>query len=292
MTAELAPTASVTRLLPALAALLPLTALSAPAAALDVSVFPANPRLGDTLTVVAETDTPNAPTIAANGRTYEMFPVGSNRYRAFLPTTPLESPGVRSLQVRGDGTTVTESVQVGDRSFPIQEIWLSPSVNAIRGTDYEFDLVEAFKQTVTPDRLWSGTFRPPSDGPVTTTFGVRRYYNGEWAENYYHRGIDYAAPQGAPVVAAANGRVALVGRVSEGFELHGNTVGIDHGQGVTTIYIHLSRIDVREGQMVRAGEVIGGIGSTGISTGPHLHWGFYVNGEAVDPLPWQRRGLK
>jgi murein DD-endopeptidase MepM/ murein hydrolase activator NlpD len=194
--------------------------------------------------------------------------------------------------VRGDGTTQTVSVMVGDRDFPIQEIWLSPSVNAIRGTDYEFDRVAAFKRTVTPERLWNGTFLHPSDGPITTSFGVRRYYNGEWAEDYYHRGLDYAAPQGAPVVAAADGRVTLIGRVSEGFELHGNTVGIDHGQGVTTIYLHLSRIDVREGQMVRAGEVIGGIGSTGISTGPHLHWGFYVNGEAVDPFPWQQLGLK
>ena len=80
--------------------------------------------------------------------------------------------------------------------------------------------------------------------------------------------------------------------MAQGFELHGNTVGIDHGQGVTTIYIHLSQIEVQEGQMVEAGERIGRVGSTGISTGPHLHWGLYVNGECVDPAPWLGLGLK
>ncbi|MBO9997902.1 MAG: M23 family metallopeptidase [Cyanobacteria bacterium SID2] len=270
------------------------TVLASSATALEVRVAPDRPRLGDTLSVMVRTDDPDLPhpTVSVNGRTYETFLVGTNRYRAFLPTTPLEAPGTRTLQVSGDGAVETVSVVVSDRSFPIQEIWLSPETNAIEGTDYEFDLVDAFKQLVSPERLWTGPFRPPSDGPVTTVYGVRRYYNGEWAENYYHRGIDYAAPAGAPVLAAARGRVALVGRESQGFELHGNTVGLDHGQGVTTIYLHLSRIDVREGQLVEAGQPIGAVGSTGISTGPHLHWGLYVRGESVDPLPWQSLGLK
>ncbi|MDC0833867.1 M23 family metallopeptidase [Geitlerinema sp. CS-897] len=271
-----------------------LASLTSPAAALEVRVVPDNPRLGDTLSVLVETDGSDgtAPTVTTGGRRYETFAVGTNRYRAFLPTTPLERPGMRRLQVSGDGTVETVSVNVGDRDFPIQEIWLSAETNAIVGTDYEFDRVDAFKQLVTPDRFWTGPFLHPSDGPVTTVYGVRRYYNGEWAGDYYHRGIDYAAATGAPVRAAASGRVALVGRVGQGFELHGNTVGIDHGQGVTTIYLHLSRIDVREGQMVEAGQAIGGVGSTGISTGPHLHWGLYVRGESVDPYPWQRLGLK
>jgi murein DD-endopeptidase MepM/ murein hydrolase activator NlpD len=79
--------------------------------------------------------------------------------------------------------------------------------------------------------------------------------------------------------------------VAEGFELHGNTIGIDHGQGVLSIMIHLSRIDVQEGQRVEAGQVIGAVGSTGASTGPHLHWGLYVHGLSVDPEPWRQRGF-
>ena len=104
--------------------------------------------------------------------------------------------------------------------------------------------------------------------------------------------MDYAAGTGAPVVTPAAGYIRLVGRVSEGFELHGNTVGIDHGQGLLSIMIHLSRIDVNEGDFVRAGQRVGAIGSTGAATGPHLHWGLYMNQVAVDPVPWRYDGFE
>lgn len=266
--------------------------MSAPALALEMRVSPEQPQLGETLSVLIESDAPQAPTVTARGRSYQTFSVGENRYRAFIPTTPLDSPGPFPIRASSGNQRQSQTVSLGDRRFTIQEIWLSPSVNAIQGTDYEFDRMDAFKAIVTPERLWTGSFRHPSDGPISTPYGVRRYYNGEWAENYYHRGFDYAAPMGAPVVATARGRVSLVGTVSQGFELHGNSVGLDHGQGVTSIYIHLSEINVREGQMVEAGDIIGRIGSTGISTGPHLHWGLYVNGESVDPAPWLNLGLK
>ncbi|MDY6939683.1 MAG: M23 family metallopeptidase [Cyanobacteriota bacterium] len=265
------------------------------AMALEARILPANPQLGDTLSAIVETDSVGAasPTLTVNGRVYPTYPIGTNRFRGFIPTTPLESPGRRTIEVAGDGQVKTLAVQVGDRDFPIQEIWLSPEVNAIQGTDYEFDRVDEFRSLVTPDQLWNGIFiQPVVDGWISTVFGVRRYYNGEWAENYYHRGLDYAAATGEPVLAAADGRISLVGRVADGFELHGNSVGIDHGQGVTTMYIHLSEIEVSEGEMVRAGDIVGRVGSTGISTGPHLHWGLYVHGESVDPIPWLERGLK
>lgn len=83
-----------------------------------------------------------------------------------------------------------------------------------------------------------------------------------------------------------------MGRVSEGFELHGNIVGIDHGQGLLSIMIHLSRIDVKEGDFVRAGQRVGAIGSTGAATGLHLHWGLYLNQVAVAPVPWSYDGFE
>jgi len=79
----------------------------------------------------------------------------------------------------------------------------------------------------------------------------------------------------------------LVGREVDGFLVNGNIVGIDHGQGVTTAYLHLSRINVKEGDFVQPGQVIGAIGATGAATGPHLHWGMYVNGLSIDPVPWR-----
>ncbi len=264
-----------------------------PAQALEVQIKPEQPQLGDTISVLIQTDqTGETPSVTVNDKTYPVFEIAPQRYRAFLPTTPLDAPGARTVRVSGEGETRNLAVWVKNRSFPTQSIWLPPGKDDLEGTDREFDLVDAFKATVSPQKFWNGPFVRPNQGEVTTVFGVRRYYNGKFAEDYYHRGVDYGGAQGSPVVAPAPGRVALVGREADGFEIHGNTVGIDHGQGVLSILIHLSRIDVKEGDMVRAGQVVGAVGSTGASTGPHLHWGLYVNGQAVDPSPWRYESLQ
>ncbi len=268
--------------------------LSYPAQALQVRVNPTSAQLGDTLSVQIEIANPEkgTPTVQKGNTTYPVFPVGLNRFRALIPSTPLDQPGTWSIQVQGDGTVETVRVSLGDRDFPTQNIWFSENDAAIEGTDYEFDQVDAFKRLVTPEKFWQGPFLRPSSGYVSTVFGVQRYYNGKFAHDYYHRGVDYAADTGSPVVAPAAGRVALVGLESRGFELHGNTIGIDHGQGVLSIFIHLHTISVREGEMVKPGQVIGTVGSTGASTGPHLHWGLYVHGQAVDPVPWRTTGIE
>lgn len=258
-----------------------------------VQVTPTNPQLGDTISIVIQQlSGDSTPTVTMDGKTYSLFSIGQNKFRALLPTTPLDKPGPRQLQVTAETGVQNLTVNLQNRSFPTQSIWLSPDKNSIEGTDLEFDRVEEFKQLVTTEKFWNGPFLRPNQGPVSTVYGVRRYYNGEFAEDYYHRGVDYADYNGSPVVAPAAGRVALVGLESQGFELHGNTVGIDHGQGVTSIFIHLSRIDVKEGDFVKAGQLIGAVGSTGASTGPHLHWGLYVNGQSVDPAPWRYQGVE
>ena len=172
-----------------------------------------------------------------------------------------------------------------DRAFPTQRINLSGG--GVSATETELNQVAAFKETVSSEKHWQGEFLRPSRGSVSTVFGVRRYYNGDFAENYYHKGVDYAAATGSPVVAPADGEVVLVGRENEGFRVHGNTIGIDHGQGIISIFLHLHDINVEPGQQIAAGEQVGTVGATGISTGPHLHWGVYVNGKAVDPVPWR-----
>jgi murein DD-endopeptidase MepM/ murein hydrolase activator NlpD len=266
-----------------------------PAPAFQVQMMPTSPQLGDTLSVRVQqptTDPATAPSVQYNGKTYPMFAVGANQYRALLPTTPLDQPGTKPIQVINGSQQQTISLSLRDRDFPTQSIWLPPDKEDLTGTDFEFDRIDAFKQLVTPEKYWQGAFLRPSSGSISTTYGVRRYYNGEFAEDYYHRGVDYAAGTGSPVVAPAAGRVALVGREAEGFTIHGNVIGIDHGQGVAGIFVHLSRIDVQEGEMVKAGQVIGAVGSTGISTGPHLHWGLYVQGQAVDPVPWRYDGIE
>lgn len=264
-----------------------------PVLALQVEVTPANPKLGDTLRVMVEYDNPAisaTPQVSVNQQTVQTFLIGSNQFRALLPTTPLDKPGPLTIRVTGGGETKEVAVRLGDRKFSTQSIWVSGKGSD--GTDYEFDQVDAFKKLVTPEKLWRGPFVRPNRGPLTSGYGIRRYYNGVFAKDYYHRGVDYAGATGSPVIAAAPGKVALIGRVSQGFKLHGNTIGLDHGQGVTSIYLHLSQIKVKEGDFVQAGQVIGAVGATGGVTGPHLHWGLYVNGLSVDPAPWFNKGFE
>ena len=267
-------------------------AMGEAAHAYDVTITPSSPQLGDTISVVVQASRGDSlpPTVMANGKEYPSFPLSNNRFRAFVPTSPLDAPGRIVIQVSGQEETRNLAVGLRDRSFRTQRITLRGSGSL--GTDHEFDRVDAFKQLVSPERHWNGSLLRPSQGRVSSEYGVQRYYNGEFAENYYHRGVDYAAATGSPVVAPAAGYIRLVGYVRDGFELHGNTVGIDHGQGLLSIMIHLSRIDVNEGDFVQAGQRVGAIGSTGASTGPHLHWGLYMNGVAVDPVPWRFDGFE
>ncbi|WP_338462233.1 M23 family metallopeptidase [Synechococcus elongatus IITB7] len=261
-----------------------------PTDVLTATVTPIAPRQGDTLQVKIQSSAETPPQVRFGPREIPVFAIGAGQYRALIPTTPLLKPGGYLLTVQGTTQERRIPIEVARRSFPVQRIWLPPGKSNL-GTDLEFDRVAEFKALVTPELFWNGPLRRPAPGRISTVYGVRRYYNGVFAEDYFHRGLDYADATGTPVRAPAAGRVALVGYEQQGFEVHGNTVGIDHGQGIASILIHLNRINVREGQFVQAGEVIGTVGNTGASTGPHLHWGFYVLGESVDPTPWLQGGL-
>ncbi len=262
--------------------------------ALQAMLKSSTPALGDTVSVWITTNQPSgtAPTVTSDRKIFPVFAMSPNRWRAFIPTTPLDKAGLRQVVVTGDGLQQTLAMQLGDREFPTQSIWLNDTGGGLEPTDYEWDKVSAFKKLVTPQKFWKGAFLRPNDGEITTGYGVRRYYNGEFANDYYHRGVDYAGGYGSPVVAPAAGYVRLVGTVAQGFRLHGNTIGLDHGQGVASIFLHLSEIYIKEGDFVQAGQVVGAIGATGAVTGPHLHWGLYVNGEAIDPVVWRYEGLE
>jgi murein DD-endopeptidase MepM/ murein hydrolase activator NlpD len=180
------------------------------------------------------------------------------------------------------------SVNVQSRAFGVQHLTLSKSQAgkySAEETKREKRLIGAALDLVTAERRWSGNFLMPVEGRVSTEFGLQRYVNGRFS--YRHRGVDIACPEGTPVKAAADGVVSLT---DDSFILHGQTVIIDHGQGVSTLYIHLSEILVGAGREVHQGEVIGRVGSTGVATGPHLHFAVYAHHEPVDPFFWADLG--
>ncbi|MGQ9594536.1 MAG: M23 family metallopeptidase, partial [Anaerolineae bacterium] len=131
--------------------------------------------------------------------------------------------------------------------------------------------------------LWRGPFAWPVDRPdaVSAPFGDRRAY-GNGPATSFHEGVDFDALAGAPVRAPARGRVVL----AEDLWVRGKAVILDHGQGVFSGYWHLSEVEVRPGQWVWPGTLLGHVGSTGLSTGPHLHWEVRVNGVPVNPAQW------
>ena len=257
-----------------------------PAKALEVKVEPKIPQLGDTISIfMTPEEADSKPTVTVGETEYPVFQIG-DRYRAFIPTSPLSEPGKLTVDIEGEEKTRYIGVWVKNRSFPTQRIRLTGKANS-SATQMEIDKVAAFRKLVTPEKLWQGEFVRPNEARVSTVFGMRRYYNGVFADNYYHKGVDYAGAEGSKVVAPAAGKVRLVGKEEEGFRVHGNIIGIDHGQGVLSLFMHLKDINVKEGDMVKPGQTIGTVGSTGASTGPHLHWGLYVHGVAVDPVPWR-----
>ena len=122
------------------------------------------------------------------------------------------------------------------------------------------------------------TFVKPVVGPYSSPFGLQRFFNGE--PRSPHSGLDIAAPTGTPILAPTSGKVVLTGD----FFFNGNVVYMDHGQGLISMFCHLSDIHVKAGDTVQKGEVIGEVGATGRVTGPHLHWSLSLNNARIDPM--------
>ncbi|HEX7593075.1 MAG TPA: LysM peptidoglycan-binding domain-containing M23 family metallopeptidase [Anaerolineae bacterium] len=189
----------------------------------------------------------------------------------------------------GKPITETATITIAATAFQVDTITLPPSkvtiLNDSALINREAQQLSVIVNQYTPTRLWSGAFRQPVYATISEYFGTRRSYNGGPVGACGHEGMDFSMPEGSPIYAPARGKVVFTGLT----QVRGNLTVIDHGVGVFSAFFHQTEILVKVGQMVEPGMLIGKVGTTGLSTGPHLHWSMWADGEYVDPLEWTRR---
>lgn len=183
-----------------------------------------------------------------------------------------------------NGRAVTERLVVAQRAWQIERVNVAlrpsiPSAEFERIRAPEVARIVAARAVMADSDGWQQRFLWPATGRISGVFGSQRIYRGQ--PGAYHSGVDVAAATGTPIVAPADGVVVLA--TEKPFTLEGNLLIIDHGMGLNSAFLHLSHIEVREGQKVRRGQTIGATGATGRATGPHLHWALKWRDARIDP---------
>lgn len=253
------------------------------AAVLTATAAPKAIRQGGVAEIRVTSDEPLAGLVLVDGdRRIPLERETSGRaFRGILGVDVDAKPGEHEFFFEGDGDArVAVKTRVLRGTFRVQRLSVDPRFVEIPKEEEERVKADAARVKAAyagaePARRWS-SFRRPLAG-AGGNFGARRVYNGRTQS--VHAGLDVPAREGTPVAAAANGRIALAGDLY----FSGGTVLLDHGGGLFTQYMHLSRVEVKEGDVVNAGEVVGLVGHTGRATGPHLHWGARWNGRRVNP---------
>ncbi|MEG3182283.1 M23 family metallopeptidase [Sphingomonas sp. LT1P40] len=194
-------------------------------------------------------------------------------------------PSAAIVATRVDGSEVRRTLSVQPRAWRIERLNTLPRISQpseeyARRRPGEVAQINAARALKSDSHGWRQNFMWPITGRISGLFGSQRIYKGE--PGSYHSGVDVARPSGSPVLAPADGVVILA--ASAPFTLEGKLLMVDHGMGLNSAFLHLSRIDVRVGDVVRRGQTIGAVGTTGRSTGPHLHWGMRWRNAKIDPL--------
>ena len=232
------------------------------------------------------------------GRRCPFFPDG-REWRALVPVAATDSPGTRTLGIdlrtRRSRRLISFILTVPSREYPARAVLLPEakrSLPAEPGVVRDGRRVLLLLRTQSPVRHWRGPFRPPVDAPPVFSYGAPTSYgSGSPVETLtdavygeVHRGMDYPVPPGTVVQAPAAGVVLM----ASSLPLTGQTLVLDHGQGVLSVFFHLGRIDVQEGQPVEGRFPLGVSGDSGIAAEPHVHWAVYIHGVAVDPRTLER----
>jgi murein DD-endopeptidase MepM/ murein hydrolase activator NlpD len=246
---------------------------------------------GQTLRVELDGVDPSAKLkVLFSGKLYPFYAVGPNAVRALIGVPLGSVPGVRKLVFRkspSSGASVelpegSYEVDVATRVYTVENVnFTSEKTDLMKSEHNESSMIHRANQFLSRDQQWEGVFMYPVDGPVIGEFGLKRTRNVT-IDAGFHKGVDLRAKKGTPVQAANSGMVVLAAHL----KAHGNIVMINHGQGVMTIYLHMQSIKVKLRQKVHKGEAIGLVGSTGLSTAPHVHFEVFVHGVPVDPQQW------
>lgn len=225
--------------------------------------------------------------VRAFGRELPPFAVDAKTWRVLVGIDLAVAPGTYPVAIEAgagpaaDRTTfqlVVKARRFPTRTLTVDDAFVNPPPSALGRIQLEARQLTDLWEASAPEKLWDGRFVRPVPDPANSAFGTRTILNGQARSP--HSGADFGSASGTPVKAPNSGRVVLVAT----YYFTGDTVVIDHGLGLFSLFAHLSAIDVHEGDLVKAGEVIGSVGASGRVTGPHLHWAVRANGARIDPL--------
>lgn len=198
-----------------------------------------------------------------------------------LPLTT--KPGKHRIRIKTDKGKSQIGFTVKNKKYATQRLTIknkrkvNPTAEDLKRIIKEQKIIRKALRTFTMNDNVELNFNIPVKGRFSSPFGLRRFFNGQARKP--HSGLDIAAPEGTPIISPTNGIIITIGN----YFFNGNTVFIDHGQGLVSMFCHLSRIVVRPGETVKKGQIVGEIGMTGRVTGPHLHWGVSLNDARIEP---------
>jgi murein DD-endopeptidase MepM/ murein hydrolase activator NlpD len=245
-----------------------------------IQVEPAKPGPGDIMLVTLKNTAGDATGTFLGKRIY--FNSSEESLKAIVAIDYFTEPGSYDLEITSQGTVLKQPIEIVKKEYEVQRlelpndmVQLSPE-NEARAERDQKRMTEIWPEE--HSRFWSGDFINPLDGEIISSFGLRRFINN--TPKSPHTGVDVRGKSGDKVHAPNDAIVALV----DNQFFAGNAVVLDHGQGIYTMFFHLSKVLVKPGQRVKKGEVFALVGQTGRATGPHLHWGARVQGARIDPL--------
>lgn len=242
-----------------------------------LTVMPSTTFPGDVIFVRSN----RAQSVTLFSQTYRLQP-SQGEFARFIPIPFNAKSG--TYQVQTTDKKLAIPLTINAKKFAVDVLTVSKQMNEMRQDNNRINAdqkkINAARSRSAPVPYFTGPFTQPAVGTLTTPFGYQRVVNGVPANR--HSAIDIANKTGTPIWASNNGKVVL----ADSLYLTGNTIIIDHGLQVFSIYAHMSKLEVKTGQEVTQGQVIGRMGTTGFSTGPHLHYGMLIGNTYVNPQPF------